>query len=241
MRPEFALEKALQLEAQGADIIDIGAESTRPDATQVTFEEEINRLFPVLDEILKLVTAPVSIDTTKAKVADLALAKGVSIVNDVSGLKDDPEMAHVVHQHQAGVVVMHRRGTPQTMQNLTHYENLIEEVKDELSESIAVARKAGISHEQIAIDPGLGFSKTANQNFEIVRSLSEFKCFERPIVVGASRKSFLGKVTGKETRERVFASAAIAALLVERGAHVLRVHDVSATRDAVFVTREIVQ
>ena len=118
---------------------------------------------------------------------------------------------------------------------------MIEEVKDELSESIAVARKAGISHEQIAIDPGLGFSKTADQNFEIVRSLSEFKCFERPIVVGASRKSFLGKVTGKGTRERVFASAAIAALLVERGAHVLRVHDVSATRDAVFVTREIVQ
>ncbi len=224
------------MEEEGADIIDIGGESTKPGAHSVSFEEEANRLFPILDQILEKVQIPISLDTTKANIADLALEKGVSIINDVSGLREDPEMASVIAHRAAGVILMHRRGNSRTMQSLTGYQDLISEVEQELEESIAIAEKAGILKEQIAIDPGFGFSKTAEQNFEMVKSFARFKRFGRPVVAGASRKSFLGKVTGKDANEREFASTAIHALLIERGANVLRVHHVGAAKDAVQVT-----
>ncbi len=233
--PESALRHALQMEEAGADLIDIGAESTKPGAEAVSSNEEIKRLFPIVDLILQKVKVPLSLDTTKAKVADLALGKGVAIINDVSGLGEDPEMASVISRRGAGVILMHRRGTPKTMQTLASYQDLMSEIENELEESIRLAERAGITAEQIAVDPGLGFSKTPEQNFEIVKSLSRLKRFSRPIVVGASRKSFLGKITGKETSEREFATTAVHALLIERGANVLRVHDVSAARDACLV------
>lgn len=237
--PKEALARAEQIERDGADLIDIGAESTRPGAQPVTLEEEMKRLCPALEMILEKVKLPVSIDTTKSKVADWALGRGASIINDVSGFREDAEMPAVIKQHGAGVILMHRRGSPETMQKLTQYERLISDIIWELEESIGIAEKAGVAQEQIAIDPGIGFSKTSEQNFEIVRSIAKFRQFSRPVVVGASRKSFLGWATGREAGERVYASVALAALLAERGVHILRVHDVAATRDAVSVVREV--
>lgn len=236
---ESAVNRALEMEAEGADLIDIGAESSRPGATELSAEAEAERLFPILREILTRVRTPISIDTTKSEIAAEALRLGVSIINDVSGLRADPKIASLVGQHQAGIVLMHRRGTPQTMQSLAHYQDLAGEVLRELAESIEVATQCGVMPEQIAVDPGLGFAKTAEQNFELIKSLPSFHCFSRPVVVGASRKSFLGQVTGRDPGNRTYSSTAISALLVERGAHVLRVHDVAATRDAISVAMEV--
>ena len=239
LNPDLALKRALQMEQEGADFLDIGGESTRPGAEPVSEEEEIRRLFPLLEKIVREVRIPISVDTTKSRVADLALEKGAVIVNDVSGLHQDPKMISVVRKHGAGIILMHRRGTPQTMQSLTHYRDLISEVEEELLESVRLAGDAGIAEEQIAIDPGIGFAKTAEQNFEIVKSLERFKRFGRPLVVGASRKSFLGKATGRSENEREFASEAVHALLVERGANILRVHDVRAAKDACLVASAV--
>ena len=234
-----ALSRAIQLEAEGADIIDIGAESTRPGAKVISAEEEISRLFPLLEKILEKVSVPVSIDTTKARVADRALSCGVSIVNDVSGLRADPEIADVVCRYEAGIILMHSRGTPETMQTLTNYDDLVSGIFCELSASVEFAKAAGISEEQIAVDPGIGFAKTREQCFEIVNRFSEFQKFGRPLVAGASRKSFLGQTDEGAPETRASRSAAVAALLAERGANVLRVHDVRLTKDAVNATKEL--
>jgi len=236
-----AIHQAKKIQNEGAHILDIGAESTRPGAQAISAEEEASRLFPVLSEILKQIEIPVSIDTTKSEIAECSLALGAHIINDVSGLSHDPKIAECIKRYSAGLVLMHRRGTPETMQSLTSYDDLIQDILSELSNSVKRAQLAGISEEQIVIDPGLGFSKTSEQNFEIIRELSKFKHFSRPILVGASRKSFLGKLTGKNSDERDISSSAIAALLVERGANILRVHDVAATKDAILVATEVGQ
>ncbi len=236
---EKALEQAKRMEAEGAHILDVGAESTRPNAPMISADEEARRLFPVLREILKQIAISVSIDTTKSEIAEEALKMGAHIINDVSGLRQDPKLAESVNRYGAGLVVMHRRGNPQTMQTLTNYQNLIQDILNELSQSIRIASAAGISEEQIAIDPGLGFAKTAEQNLEIIRELSQFKNLSRPILVGASRKSFLGQLTGKDPEARDISSSAMAALLVERGADIVRVHDVASTKDAILVATEV--
>ncbi|PIQ84978.1 MAG: dihydropteroate synthase [Candidatus Omnitrophica bacterium CG11_big_fil_rev_8_21_14_0_20_45_26] len=237
--PESAREQALALEAQGADILDIGAESTRPGAPLLSFNQELERLEPVLDGILKAVRIPISIDTTKSQIADYALGMGAAIVNDVSGLKGDPEMGAVIAKHQAGVVLMHRRGDAQSMQQLTHYDSLIADILKELQLSIDLAMQAGIGCEAVTIDPGIGFSKTADQNFQIIKSLAQFRKFERPILIGASRKSFLAAAAQKESSARLNASTAVHTLALERGANILRVHDVAAAREAWMVTKEV--
>ncbi len=234
-----AVARAVQMEEEGADLIDVGAESTRPGAEEISDDEELERLFPILGEILSRVKVPVSLDTTKSKVAMCGLQAGVSIINDVSGLHCDPQIANLARKYEAGLILMHRRGSSKTMQELARYSDLMAEVMSELKESVTLALDAGVSEHQIAIDPGLGFSKTAEHNFEIIRNLNQFRNLSRPIVVGASRKSFLGAVTGRKPEERVYSSAVIAALLVERGANILRVHDVAATHDAVSVALEV--
>ncbi|MBJ6751417.1 dihydropteroate synthase [Geomonas anaerohicana] len=236
---EAAVERARELEREGADIIDIGGESTRPNAPAVSLQEELDRVLPVIEALKGRITVPISIDTYKAGVARAACAAGAEIVNDVTGLMFDPEMAKVVAEADAGVVVMHTRGMPDTMQKDTGYDDLIADVKEYLAGSIALARKAGLPEERIAIDPGLGFGKSVQGNLELIKRLEEFLPLGRPILVGPSRKSFVGAVTGRDGGERVFGTAAAVAMSIVHGATIIRVHDVAAMRDVALMTRAL--
>ena len=238
--PEQALQRAIQIEREGADILDLGAESTRPGAQPVSTEEEIARLLPVLKLIRTKVTLPISIDTTKPEVARECLEAGADIINDVSGLKrSGVEMAKAVGKFEAGLVLMHSRGTPETMQTQAVYRDVVAEVMSELRESIQLAVDAGLEREQLVIDPGLGFAKTTDQNLEIMRQLSVFHEIGLPVMLGPSRKSFVGQVTGRETNEREFGTAACVASAVMQGVQILRVHDVKAMRDVIRVMESI--
>jgi len=239
--PRRAQERALQFERDGADILDLGAESSRPGAAPVSWEEELNRLLPVLKSIRSVTDLPISIDTTKSRVADETLRNGASIINDVSGLKADSAMPAVIACHQAGIVLMHRRGDSGTMQEKTQYGNLIFDIKRELKESIDTAIGAGISYDCIAIDPGIGFAKTKSQNLSLIRWLEEFREFELPIVIGVSRKSFIGDITKTMPKERVFGTAAAVALSVFNGAKIIRVHDVREMKEVVEVTEAVLK
>lgn len=237
--PAAAVERALELEREGADIIDIGGESTRPNAPAVDLAQELSRVIPVIEALAGRLRVPVSVDTYKAGVARAACAAGAEIVNDVSGLRFDPAMAQAVADADAGLVVMHTRGTPDHMQADTRYADLIAEVKGYLLASLALARDAGIPASRIAIDPGLGFGKSVAGNLELIRRLSEFLPLGRPILVGPSRKSFIGKVLGNPDRDRTFGTAATVAVSVLNGASIIRVHDVAAMRDVAVMARAL--
>ena len=237
--PNHAVQRAVEFQKAGADILDIGAESTRPEAPLINAQEELTRLLPVLKAVLREVDIPVSVDTAKASVAKKALELGACIVNDVSGLKSDLAMAEVVARFRAGLVIMHRRGTSVTMRQLAHYENVVTDVLRELKESIDMALKAGISYDHIVVDPGIGFAKTKNQNLSLIKHLGSFQKFERPILIGLSRKSFIGEITGNPPQDRLFGTAASVALSVERGARIIRVHDVRAMKEVIQVTQAI--
>jgi dihydropteroate synthase len=240
--PEDAIAHAKKLVRQGADILDLGAESTRPQAEPISATEEKRRLLPVIKKLVKELSVPLSIDTMKADVAREALQCGAHIINDISGLKADPRMAAVVREFDAACILMHMRGTPQTMQQHVTYDDLIEDIIRELGESILIACKQGISRRAIIVDPGIGFSKTAEQNNEILRRLADFGRLDMPLLVGPSRKSFIGKIVQKEEpHARVFGTAAAIALAVERGARFIRVHDVAEMKDVVLVTDAIMK
>lgn len=241
LRPEQAADQARRLVDQGADLLDLGAESTRPDADPVSEEEERNRLLPVLDELSESIQIPISIDTTKPGVARRALDQGADIINDVSGLRGDPEMGHVIKDFDAGVVLMHRRGTAKTMQSFAQYEDVVTEVIAELKEGVKNAESNGISLEQIVIDPGIGFSKTADQNLELLRRLDKFEQIGRPILIGPSRKSFIGAVTEQKPEQRLFGTVAACVLALERGARIFRVHDVASVKEALLVAEAILR
>ena len=226
---------------QGADMIDVGAVSTRPGAQVVSEEKELERLIPALKSIHENFNIPISVDTTNAHVACEALEAGADFINDISGLRFDPEMPSVAARYSAGLILMHSRGTPVTMQTMIHYDNVIEDIVSELEWSVRCAENAGVDRESIVIDPGLGFAKNAEQNFAILARLRAFGRFGRPILDGPSRKSFIGSVTNKATEDRVFGTAAACALAVSNGAHMVRVHDVSAVKDAVRVSEEILK
>jgi dihydropteroate synthase len=234
-----AVERALELEGEGADIIDIGGESTRPNAPAVDLAQELNRVVPVIEALAGRLRVPISVDTYKAGVARAACAAGAEIVNDVSGLRFDPAMAQAVAEADAGLVVMHTRGTPDQMQANTRYTDLIAEVKDYLLASLALARDAGIPSSRIAIDPGIGFGKSVAGNLELIRRLSEFLPMGLPILVGPSRKSFIGKVLGDDHRDRTFGTAATVAVSILNGASIIRVHDVAAMRDVAVMARAL--
>lgn len=240
LSPDRALDQALRLVQEGADLLDIGAESTRPGARPISEEEELNRLLPVLDRLKSEISIPISIDTTKSSVAREALKQGACVINDVSGLHQDERLADVVSEFGAGLILMHRRGTPMTMQLATDYDDLIEDVSRELTESVARAESHGVSAEHIVIDPGIGFSKRAEQNLEILERLGEFKRFGRPILIGPSRKSFIGTVVNAAPDKRLFGTVAACVLAFERGANLFRVHDVWAVKEALAVTNAIV-
>jgi len=222
-----AIKKALQMVEDGADIIDIGGESTRPGSEAVPVEEELRRTIPVIATIAKEITIPISIDTYKAEVAQRALDAGASMVNDISGLRFDPEMTKVVSEYKVPVVVMHIKGKPRDMQINPVYEALIPEILDYLRGSIRIAHEAGIPDNMIVIDPGIGFGKTFEQNLSIIHNLQEFTLLEKPVLIGASRKAFIGKILGDAPPEERFeGTAAAVAISILNGANIIRVHDV---------------
>lgn len=231
--PEMAITHALELIEQGADIIDIGGESTRPGADPVTESEELDRVIPVVEGLAHQVTIPISIDTTKSQVAAQALDRGASIINDVSALREDPAMASVIARSDAAVVLMHMQGTPQTMQRSPQYLDVRREVLQFLDERVQIALQAGIARTNIILDPGFGFGKLVSHNLDLLNELSSFLVLNCPLLVGLSRKGFIGNIVGKTVEHREWGTAAAVALAVDRGAHIIRVHDVAMTIDVV--------
>jgi dihydropteroate synthase len=238
--PHKALEGALKMEADGADIIDIGGESTRPGAPAVTADEELRRILPVIEQLVGRISCPISVDTWKSEVAEGALNAGAEIVNDISGFGFDPRMAAVTAQSGAGSVLMHTRGAPDVMQHNTFYKDLIGEIFEGLQCSLDAAVSAGIERERIVVDPGIGFAKNADGNIEVLRRLREFASLGVPLLVGTSRKSFIHKVLGREPDESLMGTAATVALAVANGASILRVHDVREMRDVADMAHAIV-
>jgi dihydropteroate synthase len=230
-----AIAHGLGLAAQGADILDVGGQSTRPGAQPVGAAEELARVLPVV-EALAAQGLRVSVDTSKAHVAGAALAAGAAMVNDVTALRRDPSLAAVVAEAQVDVCLMHMLGDPLTMQRDPRYEDVVSEVKAFLEERLASAVREGIAERRILLDPGIGFGKTVEHNLELLNRLSEIVALGRPVVVGTSRKSFLGRIAGgRETGERLPGTIATNVLALERGARVFRVHDVGPVRDALAV------
>ena len=227
LNKDRAVDQALRMQDEGADIIDIGGESTRPGSAAMTDREEIKRVLPVIEELAGKVYVPISIDTYKSGVADAALQEGASIVNDISGFRFDIKMPGVVSRHKVPVIIMHIKGTPRDMQKKPIYKSLISEIMDYLAESIITARKAGIPDNMIIIDPGIGFGKTVEHNLEIIRRLNEFSGYQKPILIGPSRKSFIGKLLGDlPANDRLEGTAAAVAIGIFNGANIVRVHDV---------------
>jgi len=225
--PGKAIDHAIRLVEDGADIIDIGGESTRPGSRAVSADEELKRVIPVIEALVLKIRVPISIDTYKAEVAKRALDAGASVVNDISGLRYDPRMAEVVASRCAPIIIMHIKGTPRDMQSNPHYEALIPEIMDYLRVSIGIATDAGIEGNRIIIDPGIGFGKTFNHNLQIIKHLEEFSVLQKPIAVGVSRKAFIGKILGGASPEdRLEGTAAAVAIAIFNGAHIVRVHDV---------------
>ena len=235
--PEAAVAHALRLAAEGADVLDFGGESTRPGAEPVPAEEERRRVVPVIERVAGAgVAAQLSIDTSKAEVAEAAIAAGATLVNDVTALRGDPRMAAVVAEHGVDCCLMHMRGEPRTMQIEPRYDDVVAEVGAFLEERTAFAVAQGVAEERILVDPGIGFGKALEHNLELLRRLDELVAGGRPVVVGTSRKSFLGLLTGRaEPADRLAGTIATNVLALERGASVFRVHDVAPVREALAV------
>jgi dihydropteroate synthase len=236
--PDRAFARALELEEQGADIIDVGAESTRPDSARISAAEEVRRLIPVLKRLKDRLGVPVSVDTYKAEVAERALDLGVEIINDPSGLTFEPQLGRIVSNHDAGLVLNHMRGRPETWAKLGPMPDPIGTIGRDLEAAISRARRVGIDKTKIVADPGIGFGKRKEQNSLILARLPELAGLDFPLLVGPSRKSFLAHPTEEETR---YATAAAVAASVLGGAHVLRVHDVREMRAAADVADEILR
>jgi dihydropteroate synthase len=237
--PEQALSHALSMIAQGADIVDVGGETTRPGSNPVPEAKQIDRVCPVIESIRKRSDVFISVDTTRSAVAAAAIAAGADIVNDTSALADDEEMAEVVSRSGAAIVLMHRQGIPATMQQAPHYDAFFPELLTGLRRRIALAEGKGILADQIVIDPGVGFGKRFEDNLEIHRSLHLLHSLSKPILFASSRKSFLGVVSGGPPADRLAASIASNVIAAWQGAHMVRVHDVSATREAVALVAAV--
>jgi dihydropteroate synthase len=244
---QAAVAHALRLEQEGADILDIGGESTRPGATPITPEEELRRILPVIQVLRGRLRIPISVDTRRAGVAEVALDAGAEILNDVSGLRMESRLGEVARQARAPLILMHMRGTPRTMQRGPFARDVIRDVMSGLRESVARAKRAGLSKSQLLIDPGIGFGKKYEQNFEILARLPEFARLGCPIVIGTSRKAFLGKALAKfgdpaaPTEDRLLGTAATVTVSILGGAHIVRVHDVAEMGGVVRTADAIVR
>ncbi len=239
LEPERAIAHALELVAQGADLLDIGAESTKPGAIPVEENEEWQRVVPVIEGLARRVAVPISVDTMKAGVAQRALDAGASIVNDVSALRFDPDMAGVVARSGAGLILMHMQGTPQTMQQAPYYGDVVAEVTEFLGERLDVAQEAGIAKSQIVLDPGIGFGKLLVHNLALLNGLRTLAMLDRPLLVGPSRKAFIGQLVNRPVEDRAWGTAAAVAIAVERGVDIVRVHDVQTMMDVVTVASAV--
>ena len=234
-----AVRRALEIEREGADVIDIGGESTRPGSSPVPAREQIKRAIPVIRALSGKIKIPVSIDTSDAFVAEEAVKAGAKIINDITGLRKDKNIAKVAAGYKTGLCIMHIKGAPQNMQKSPRYKDLIKEIYGYLKEGIDIARRAGVLRERIIIDPGIGFGKTIGHNLEILKNIEKFNGLDRPVLVGPSRKSFIGKILGAGVDERVFGTAAAAAIAVINGAHIIRAHDVAQMRQAALIADSI--
>ncbi len=234
-----ALERGLELAADGADIIDVGGESTRPGSDPVPVQEELRRVIPVVSSLKEKTDVLISVDTTKSEVAEAAIEAGADIINDISAFRLDSKMPLLAAQKGISVILMHMKGTPKTMQINPYYEDLLSEIKSFLQEKIQFAQASGINKEKIIIDPGIGFGKSAADNLILINHLNFLEELECPILIGTSRKSFLGKILNLPPQERSEGSIASAVMGVIRGAHILRVHDVRSVKRAVLVAESI--
>jgi dihydropteroate synthase len=226
--PDAAAERALETERQGADILDIGGESTRPGSEGVSTSEEMRRVIPVLEKLRGRLKIPISIDTSKSEVAEAAAYQGAQIINDVTGLRADPRLAEIARKAKMPIILMHMRGEPRTMQKMPFARDVMRDVRDGLKKAVAIARRAGVPKSQIVLDPGIGFGKSLEQNFELLARLPEFARLGFPLLLGPSRKNFVGKVLGGAPQnERVWGTAATIVASIFGGAHIVRVHDVA--------------
>ena len=235
---EEAVRRAENMVEEGAHVLDVGAESTRPGSQAIGEETELKRLVPVVSALVKRVPVPVSVDTSKPAVADRVLQEGARIINDVAGL-NHPEMSRIIARHGAGVVVMHMQGVPETMQDSPQYGDVVEDVLGFLRLSVETAGSAGIAPRSIAVDPGIGFGKTLEHNLKLIGSLRRFKVLDKPVLIGVSRKSFIGRILDLDAEERLEGSLAAGVAGVINGADILRVHDVRATVRAVRIAHAI--
>ena len=234
-----AIAHGLRMVEEGADIIDIGGESTRPGSKPLELEEELRRVIPVIESLAKEVDVPISIDTYKSTVAQRAIEAGAEIINDISGLHFDPGLAQVAAKEDAPLVLMHIRGTPETMQKDVHYDSLFSEILQYLKDSIQRAESAGLDPRQIIIDPGIGFGKTVEDNLLIIKNLYEFRILGKPILLGTSRKTFIGKILNTEVGDRLEGTLSSIAIGVLNGAHIIRSHDVLQAKKAIAVADAI--
>jgi dihydropteroate synthase len=239
MGPASALEHARRLVSEGADLLDLGGESSRPGSVPVPVGEELRRVIPAVAAVAAELAVPISVDTTKAEVARQALEAGAAIINDISALSADPEMPHLVAETGAGVVLMHMQGVPQTMQVEPTYEDVVREVYDFLARRVEWAEARGIPRDRIAIDPGIGFGKTLDHNLAILRNLARFDTLGCVLLIGTSRKGFLGRITGRGPHQRATASVVSSLAACLAGARVVRVHDVAPMVDAIKVWTEV--
>ncbi|MDP8213285.1 MAG: dihydropteroate synthase [Candidatus Zapsychrus exili] len=235
-----AILKAKKLIKDGADIIDIGGESTKPGASKISVKEEIKRVIPVIERLSKTTKVPISVDTYKTEVAKRALDNGATIVNNIMGTSLNKGLLRMVKSHNASIVLMHIKGNPQNMQKNVKYSNLITEIINLLRKSIENCLEIGIKRDKIIVDPGIGFGKTVENNLEIINRLDSFSILKQPILVGTSRKSFIGKVLDKDVKNRLTGTVSSVCASILRGAHIIRVHDIKQIKEAITLTDAII-
>jgi len=234
-----ALEQARKMISAGADILDIGGESSRPGAAYIDAEEELNRVIPLIEAIRKESDIPISLDTRKSQVAEEALKHHIQYINDISALQDDPKLAHLAAQKDVYLILMHKKGTPQTMQENPSYSDLLADVRNSLMESVRIAQKAGVLDSRIILDPGIGFGKTHQHNHLLLQSIPEMKSWGYPVLIGLSRKSYIGNILNKPAEDRLFGTLAADIYAMIHGADILRVHDVEAHKDSLLVLKDL--
>jgi dihydropteroate synthase len=240
LEPEVAIEHGLRMAEEGADIIDIGGESSRPGSDAVPLDEELKRIIPVIEGLASRLQLPISVDTYKSQVAERAIEAGAQMINDISGLSFDPQMPAVAARYDTPLIIMHIQGTPKTMQQTPHYNDVMAEIITYLREGIERAEQAGVDLHQVIVDPGIGFGKRVEDNLVILNRLDELNLLDRPLLIGTSRKAFIGAVLDQAVGQRMIGTLATVAVSVLKGAHIVRVHDVASVRQTIDMVDAII-